>query len=144
MKTRFLIFRIFCLLIFFSCSQKPDYSSFAGTAQGTTYSIVFENTGKIDPLVLKADVEKILRDFDMSLSLYKDSSILSKINRNEEAVPDKFFTEVFNRSVDVFRLTNGAFDITVCPLVRAWGFGPDEHKNISPEKIDSLLDLVGM
>jgi len=127
-----------------SCQEKTEYSSFAGIAQGTTYSIVYENSGKIEPQALRQEVEKILRDFDMSLSLYKDSSILSKINRNEEAVPDKFFTGVFKRSFEIFRLTNGAFDVTVGPLVRAWGFGPDEHKNVSPAKIDSLLELVGM
>lgn len=144
MKTWILIFQLFFLLIFFSCRQKTEFSSFAGTAQGTTYSIVYENSVKIEPQALRQEVEKILRDFDMSLSLYKDSSILSKLNRNEEAVPDKFFTDVFIRSVEISELTDGAFDVTVGPLVRAWGFGPDERKNVSPVKIDSLLNLVGM
>lgn len=142
MKSR--ISLLFLFLLFFSCKEKPEYSSFAGAAQGTTYSIVFENSDQRNPLDLRAEVEKILQDFDMSLSLYKDSSILSKINRNQEAVPDKFFTEVFKRSAEISQLTDGAFDVTVGPLVKAWGFGPDEHKNVSPSKIDSLLNLVGM
>lgn len=144
MKTRFLIFQLFILLISFSCRQKPEYSNFAGTAQGTTYSIVYENQGKTDPLTLRQEVEKILRDFDMSLSLYEDSSILSKINRNETVIPDEFFTDVFKRSSEISQLTNGAFDVTVGPLVRAWGFGPDEHRNVTPSRVDSLLNLVGM
>jgi thiamine biosynthesis lipoprotein len=41
-------------------------------------------------------------------------------------------------------MTNGAFDITVGPLVSAWGFGPDDHKNFTAEKRDSLMKLVGM
>ena len=41
-------------------------------------------------------------------------------------------------------MTDGAFDITVGPLVKAWGFGPDAHKNFSESKRDSLLKLVGM
>jgi FAD:protein FMN transferase len=135
---------LFLLILSFSCKEKPEYSSFAGAAQGTTYSIVFENSDQRNPLDLRAEVEKILQDFDMSLSLYKDSSILSKINRNDEAVPDKYFTEVFKRSAEISQLTDGAFDVTVGPLVKAWGFGPDEHKNVSPFKIDSLLKLVGM
>lgn len=132
------------LLLSCSCKVRPEYSSFAGAAQGTTYSIVFENTGNLDPQSLRTEVEKILRDFDMSLSLYKDSSILCRINRNEETVPDRYFTEVFKKSVEISHLTDGAFDVTVGPLVRAWGFGPDEHKNVSPSRIDSLLQLVGM
>lgn len=127
-----------------SCKENPQFSNFAGTAQGTTYSIVFENSDQRNPLDLREEVEKILQDFDMSLSLYKDSSILSKINRNDEAIPDKYFTEVFKRSAEISQLTDGAFDVTVGPLVKAWGFGPDEHKNVSPSKIDSLLKLVGM
>lgn len=127
-----------------ACHEKHEYSSFAGIAQGTTYSIVFENSRKINATDLRAEVEQILQDFDMSLSLYKDSSILSRINRNEEVIPDKYFIDVFNRSRDISDLTGGAFDVTVGPLVKAWGFGPDEHKNVSPGKVDSLLQLVGM
>ncbi|MCX6333456.1 MAG: FAD:protein FMN transferase, partial [Bacteroidia bacterium] len=132
------------LLLTSSCKKKPEYSNFTGTAQGTTYSIVFENSDQRNPLDLRTEVENILYDFDMSLSLYKDSSILSRINRNEDAVPDKFFTEVFKRSAEISRLTSGAFDVTVGPLVRAWGFGPDEHRDFSEARIDSLLQLVGM
>jgi thiamine biosynthesis lipoprotein len=144
MNLRSLSTSIAFFLLASSCKEKPEYSSFAGAAQGTTYSIVFENSGNRNPQSLRTEVEKILRDFDMSLSLYKDSSILSRINRNEKTVPDKYFIEVFKKSVEISHLTNGAFDVTVGPLVRAWGFGPDEHKNVSPSKIDSLLKLVGM
>jgi thiamine biosynthesis lipoprotein len=143
MKIR-VIYQLFFLLLLYSCREKPEFSKFAGTAQGTTYSIVFENSAKRNPFDLKEEIEKILRDFDMSLSLYEDSSIVSRINRNEDAGPDQFFTEVFKRSIEISQLTNGAFDITVGPLVKAWGFGPDEHKDVSASKIDSLLQLVGI
>ena len=120
------------------------FDNFTGFTQGTTYSIVYDNSINISPEDLKLKVEKILHDFDMSLSVYQDSSIISKINRNEDVVPDSFFIEVFNKSVLISEMTGGAFDITVGPLVRAWGFGPDEHKNFTEEKRDSLLKLVGM
>ncbi len=41
-------------------------------------------------------------------------------------------------------MTDGAFDVTVGPLVKAWGFGPDAQKNFTESKRDSLLKLVGM
>lgn len=127
-----------------SCRKKPVYSNFTGFAQGTTYSMVFENPGKFNANNIQTDVEKILHDFDMSLSLYQDSSVLSKINRNETSVPDTFFTEVFKRSKEISKLTDGAFDVTVGPLVKAWGFGPDENKQFTDSKRDSLLKLVGI
>src|SRR5450759_4638722 len=124
--------------------NKPVIANFAGLAQGSTYSIVYDNKKNIDPAELRKKVEKTLADFDMWLSLYKDSSIISKINRNEDVVPDSFFTEVFRKSVLVSEMTDGAFDITVGPLVKAWGFGPDAHKSFTESKRDSLLKLVGM
>ena len=128
-----------------SCKEnKPVFANFNGFAHGSTYSIVYDNKKNIDPQELRQKVDKILADFDMSLSLYKDSSILSKINRNEDAIPDSFFTEVFKKSVIISQMTDGAFDITVGPLVKAWGFGPDAHKNFTEAKRDSLLKLVGM
>jgi thiamine biosynthesis lipoprotein len=106
--------------------------------------MIFENNGKVNSDRLKSDAERILHEFDMSLSLYVDSSILSRVNRNEDVAVDTFFSEAFRKSVEIANLTDGAFDITVGPLVNAWGFGPDSHKNMTDSKRDSLLLLVGM
>ena len=132
-------------LLHFSCKEnKPVFANFNGFAQGSSYSIVYDNKKNIDPQNLKQKVDKILSDFDMSLSLYKDSSILSKVNRNEEVVADSYFSEVFRKSVIISKMTGGAFDATVGPLVKAWGFGPNAHKSFTESKRDSLLKLVGM
>ena len=145
MSQKYLKVILAILLMLPSCrNSKPVFDNFTGFTQGTTYNIVFNNSGKINPIELKTEIEKILYNFDMSLSLYQDSSILSKINRNEKVVPDSFFVEVFNRSKEISPLTGGAFDVTVGPLVKAWGFGPDAQKNFSEAKRDSLLKLVGM
>ena len=145
MKNRFIQLLIIFALFFSSCKEKKAvYDNFTGFIQGSTYSVVFENTRNINPADLRSKVEKILHDFDLSLSVYNDSSIISRLNRNENVVPDSFFVEVFNKSAKIYKMTNGAFDITVAPLVRAWGFGPHGHKNFSESKRDSLLKLVGM
>jgi FAD:protein FMN transferase len=122
----------------------PVYSNFNGFIQGSTYSIVFENKKNFDPGQLRQSVENILHDFDKSLSLYNDSSVISKINRNEDVLADSFFIEAFNKSSKIFAMTDGAFDITVGPLVKAWGFGPDGHKSFTDSKRDSLMNLIGM
>jgi len=144
MKIRYISVVYFLILLFPSCRETPTYDNFAGFAQGTTYSMVFENTGKLNPQDLKSEVEKILREFDLSLSLYVDSSILSGVNRNEDLAVDDYFSEAFRISAEISEMTDGAFDITVGPLVRAWGFGPDDNRNFSESKRDSLLRLVGM
>lgn len=145
MRNKLLSFILAVIVITFSCKKsKTVYESFTGFIQGTTYNMVYENKGELIPDSVEKNVVKILRKFDMSLSLYKDSSILSKINRNETVKPDSFFIEVFNMSRELSEMTGGAFDVTVGPLVKAWGFGPDEHKNFTDAKRDSLLALVGM
>jgi thiamine biosynthesis lipoprotein len=132
-------------VIMASCRKaEPKYENFTGFIQGTTFNIVYENDGSLTYDSVRRDVADILRKFDKSLSLYMDSSILSKVNRNEPVVLDSFFIEVFNMSAELSKMTDGKFDVTVAPLVRAWGFGPDEKRNYSKEKIDSLLKLVGM
>ncbi|HOU03161.1 MAG TPA: FAD:protein FMN transferase [Bacteroidales bacterium] len=136
---------IIMLIISLSCKEKElTFSDFNGFTQGTTYSITYENPGNISPEELQFKVETILYRFDMSLSLYQDSSIVTRINRNENAVPDSFFIDVFSQSKKIWELTGGAFDITVGPLVKAWGFGPDEVRGFKESARDSLLALVGM
>jgi thiamine biosynthesis lipoprotein len=144
---RKLIYSTAIIIFFIIPACKPEklvYSNITGFIQGSTYSIVYENKKNIDPGELRIKIEKILHDFDLSLSLYNDSSILTKINRNEEVVADSFFTEAYKKAVMISEMTDGAFDITVGPLVKAWGFGPDAHKNFSESKRDSLLQLTGM
>jgi thiamine biosynthesis lipoprotein len=144
---RKIVFSIVVILTFsfLSCTdKKPVFETFNGFAQGSTYSVVYDNKKNIDPGDLREKVEKTLYDFDMSLSLYKDSSVISRLNRNEDIVPDSFFTEVFRKSALISEMTEGAFDITVGPLVKAWGFGPDAHKSFTESKRDSLMKLIGM
>lgn len=143
-KLKFPVLIIFEFL-FLSCNfQKQVYSNFNGFAQGSTYSIVYDNRKNIDPAGLKQKVENILNRFDRSLSIYNDSSILTRVNRNENISLDTFFTEAFRKSQVISEMTDGAFDITVGPLVKAWGFGPDARKSFTEAKRDSLLKLVGM
>ena len=127
-----------------SCKlNEPVLERFAGFTQGTTYSIIYEPLSESDPEEIKQAVEKIFNDIDFSLSLYNDSSVIARINRNETETPDAYFKEIFVRSKEIWELTDGAFDITVGPLVTAWGFGPDARKSFNQSRLDTLLALVG-
>lgn len=145
MKKLFYVTIIICISVLYACKPSTHvYSNITGFIQGSTYNIVYDNNKNFDQGEVRSRIEKILHDFDLSLSLYNDSSILSKVNRNEDVVVDSFFAEAFAQSARISAMTEGAFDITVGPLVKAWGFGPDAHKSFKAEKRDSLLKLVGM
>jgi thiamine biosynthesis lipoprotein len=135
---------LFPFIFLFSCKQEsPDFNKITGYTQGTTYSIIYSEQTLLSSDTIRDDIERILHGIDMSLSTYIDSSLISRLNRNENVITDTFFTEVFERSKEISAMTNGAFDITVMPLVRAWGFGPDDHRNFDKSKLDSLMNLVG-
>ena len=140
-----LLFLLLFVVSQYSCRERSlTYSTITGFAQGSTYTMVFENRNHLSPSLINEQVGQILHEFDMSMSGYVDSSIVCRINRNEDVRCDSFYTGNFNKSREIWQMSGGAFDITVAPLVRAWGFGPDSHKFMTPQKRDSLLQLVGM
>jgi len=140
-----LAFLILIISVSLSCRRnKSDFSRITGFAQGSTYSMVFENNGNLDPVKVCQKVDWSLHMFDLSMSVYNDSSIVSRVNRNEAVTCDSIFIGNYEKSRVIWQMTNGAFDITVAPLVKAWGFGPDSHKTFNPSKRDSLLQIVGM
>jgi FAD:protein FMN transferase len=137
----FIVFSSLCLTI--SCSfNRGQYFFSEGGIQGTSYHITYQSPDNIN---FQDSIAQLLQKFDLSLSSYNPNSILSRINRNESNVNvDKYFTDVFKKSVDINKISDGMFDITVGPLVNAWGFGPERKKHIDSLVIDSLLQFVGM
>ena len=109
-----------------------------GTIFGTIYSASYNYDRDI-----QADIEKELKKVDFSLSPFNKESVISKINRNEDVTPDSIFTNVFNLAQSISTVTDGCFDITVAPLVNAWGFGFKKKDSITAQKIDSLRAIVG-
>lgn len=135
---------IACSTIFMSTScrqQMQEPFKLNGEAQGTYYAITYyDDQGRN----LKESIDSIFKTFDLSVSVYKPESIISKFNRNDEGVvADSVFETVFKKAMEVSKHTDGAFDITVMPLVNAWGFGYTERNKIDSTVIDSLLPLIG-
>jgi len=113
---------------------------FSGEAQGTYYSITYFAT---DTAVKQYEIDSLLDDFDRSASIWVSNSTISKINNNVPGViVDEHFAEVFKQSKRIWKATDGAFDITVGPLVNAWGFGFKKKIPIDQHLVDSLLKLV--
>jgi len=135
---RLLLIALSALFLFSGCQQNV-YQHNEGKIFGTYYHIVYAS--KVD---LEPEIKMVLDSFSHSLSTYDSISIISRINQNREFKTDSFFRTVFRRSEEVSLLTNDAFDITVAPLVNAWGFGFSKMEEISDHLIDSLLNFVGM
>ena len=120
-----------------------------GFTQGTTYHIIVKQPLRMilsrASAIRKEEVDSLLHQFDLSLSTYVPESVISRINRNDPSVrTDKLFNTCFEASRRIYEETDGAFDITVGPLVDAWGFGPDGPVPVDSTVIDSLLQYVGM
>jgi FAD:protein FMN transferase len=134
---------VFSSTIIISCKSPKEQVmvKFTGETQGTYYAITYFDSKARN---FQPQVDSLLREFDMSVSLWEPKSILSRINRNDTSIKtDHVFTEVFKKSLTIFERSQGAFDPTVGPLVNAWGFSFSDRIKVNQHIIDSLLPLVG-
>ncbi|SMO84206.1 thiamine biosynthesis lipoprotein [Saccharicrinis carchari] len=131
-------------LLFFSCVQTShDYVKMEGQIFGTYYHVIYQPIQQTDSL--DKGLLKVLNKVDWSLSTYKDTSTISKFNFSElGARTDAMLEKVFLKGQEIYDNSDGAFDMTVAPLVNAWGFGFKKKDSITTELIDSLLLFVGM
>lgn len=111
-----------------------------GEAQGTYYAISYYD---YKDRILKQEFDSVLSAFDLSASNYKEESIISKVNRNEDTELDDIFIGNFKLAMLVSEQTNGDFDITVRPLVEAWGFGKRSADDMDSLTVDSIMQFVG-
>ena len=127
-----------------SCQAKQhEYVKMQGRIFGTYYSIIYQPVLEDDSLDL--GVMEQLNKVDWSLSTFKDTSTISKFNYSKEGAPvDAMMKKVVLTAMEVYENTQGAFDMTVGPLVNAWGFGFKKKESITAELVDSLLSNVGM
>jgi thiamine biosynthesis lipoprotein len=121
-----------------ACTPKDNYRTYTGAAQGTTYRIVVNPGSETIEKGITATFEEI----DLTFSMFNPASLVSRINRGETDVTTPLFDECFDIAEQVWMHSGGFYDITVKPLVDAWGFGPGE-KQVEP-RVDSIMQYVGM
>ena len=109
-----------------------------GAVFGTFYHVTYQA-----PASLHDAIEAELLRVDSSLSMFNAASNISRINRNETQAADTMLREVLALSLRVSDITGGAFDVTVAPLVNAWGFGYKNGTLPDSATVDSLRALVG-
>ena len=134
----FLLFLAGATIYIIQRHQQMEMKTTQGKIFGTTYVVKYLANED-----LSADIVKELDEVNASLSIFDENSTISKINQNITDTIDERVRYVFNLATQVSQATDGAFDITVGPLVNLWGFGFKNRGNVKDEQIDSLLPLVG-
>jgi FAD:protein FMN transferase len=122
--------------------KDPKAFHLSGTAQGTTWNITYYAR---DSVALKSGIDSILSAIDSSLSLYKSYSLIVAFNNSTRGViADEHLQKVVKRSLEVYKETKGLSDITVGPLVEAWGFSAKQSNSVPSEsEVRSILKCVG-
>lgn len=145
MKKKKLIWQIPFLLILIIGSifvirqqRNTPFQKDEGMVFGTIYHITYQSD-----INYQKEIEAELQKVDNSLSPFNKTSIISRINRNEKVKVDEMFSEVFQLAEKISGDTDGAFDITVAPMVNAWGFGFKTGNPPTKQTIDSLRAIVG-
>ena len=137
---RFAGFVCFILLILLgACTVQPKKITLQGLAQGSYYAITyFDEEGRN----FQREVDSIFHAVDISVNLWVDSSVICKVNRNEDVTLDQIFIDNFNIAQEAAQRSGGYFDPTISPIVAAWGFSNKHGDSITPALIDSLKQLV--
>jgi Membrane-associated lipoprotein involved in thiamine biosynthesis len=139
-----------CLFLSACGTPIPDDTGirFAGVTMGTTFSVTLTHLpAHLDVRQVELEITRILDKIEGKMSTYRDDSELSQLNRSESmdwvSVSEDLLT-VIAQALHVSKLTNGAFDVTVGPLVNLWGFGPPlpTEQIPSEERINEMMGRV--
>lgn len=134
---------IFLGLLFLAGCSSTVKQQATGYTQGTTYSVIYFNDGSKD---YQYQIDSLLLDFDRVLSTYQETSYISKWNRGEVKGIDQpaMFKEVVSTANQISARTDGAFDITVSPLMKYWFERYWNTTKLDSTEVDSIMQFVGM
>ena len=121
-----------------SATIGDEYINSKGAVFGTFYSITYRSQQD-----LHNGIRETLLKVDNSLSPFNRNSLISAVNENRDTIADDMFTHIFTLAQNISAKTGGAFDITVAPLVNAWGFGFKNDTKVDDATIDSLRQSIG-
>ncbi len=137
-----LVFLIAGTIFIIRQQRSLPYQKNSGFVFGTTYNVTYQYESD-----LQEEIETELKKVDNALSMFNEQSIISRINEGEQFVEKneegRMFLDVFHLAQSISDDTEGAFDITVAPLVNAWGFGFKNGIMPTQEEVDSIRQFIG-
>ena len=113
---------------------------------GTTFTVkvIAEDLSNDQHREILGAIESQLENVNVKMSTYLDSSELSRFNQSRETPPPADTITVLSEALRISDESQGAFDITVGPLVNAWGFGAAEHRKVpTGDELDRLRSRLG-
>ena len=134
----FLLFLLLGTIFIIRHQRNTPYQHNTGYIFGTVYHITYQYDTDLNAEIL-AELNKV----DASLSMFNKQSVITRVNNNQNIEVNDMFTDVFTLAEKISNDTNGAFDITVAPLVNAWGFGFKNGQLPTRVMVDSLKNFVG-
>lgn len=135
--TNALLFALLVLSV--SCKKGGNYREMQGMIWNTTYNVIWNGSASLSDSVAAA-----MQQVDKSLNMFNEKSIVSIVNASPTGhAVDEHFRRVWEKSRDLHRRSNGAFDPTLSPLITAWGFGKGHKATTDTTRLDSLLSITG-
>lgn len=130
-----------CFVLIFAlctgCSRTPQAEKKTFYAMNTTMEFtVYGSASLVD------DAEALINSLEDELSVTKDTSEIAQINQNGSGTVTGSTADLMGKALAMCSRTNGTLDISVYPIVRAWGFTTGSYKVPSEEELTSLLPLV--
>ena len=133
-------FFITILLLAVACQRPADPIRLYGEAQGTYYSVQYYDLQQRN---LQPQDDSLLHAFDLSASLWVDSSLLRRLNANTTDSLDPVLDSLLHYSLYIYNYTQGAFDCRVGRIVQTWGFSFRERSEPDNTTLSSLLLAAG-
>ncbi len=131
---------IFLTILLASCGTKEKTASYSNLIMGTFCDLSFTPVPGIDSDDLAAKVFDRMRCLEGLWSIYQPESEISQLNRKGRIKPSPETLALLKESLEVSRISNGAFDITIAPLMIAWR---ESEKTGKLPDFKSLTPLVG-
>lgn len=149
-KILFSVFLLIAIAVVYRLSSfSPELVSFSGPTMGTTYTVKFYTTEKVNnPWDLKDDVDDVLVNVNRLMSTYDPTSELSEFNKllaGQSVDISEDMAYVIDKALLISKMTAGEYDVTIGPLVNLWGFGPGKREDKVPSQalIDEAKTRIG-
>jgi len=137
------------MLLLAACARSPQELELSGPTMGTTYTVkIAAPPASLDSARLRATIDDVLTQIDQSMSGYRSDSEVARFNASAATQwheVSRDLATVVQAALDISEQSSGAFDITVAPLVAAWGFGPAGEPKVLPnvEQLAQIAARVG-
>lgn len=126
---------VFAIVLLSGCDRGPERVVLRGATMGTTWSVIYRSGAAVAPDELQARIETELQAINAALSTYIADSEISRLNNatgDFEGELSERFATVLDEALEIGRITGGAYDVTVGPLIELWGFGAEEFSATVP------------